>query len=79
MTTRYQETYYEDVAQLLNKHHSSPSLCFDFADRFAADDPPLCLPCGVPHSRFHASEGLHEYKGGFDRKRFLAACGLEAS
>ena len=36
---RYRQEHYEDVAQLLNKHHASPGMCLDFADLFAADNP----------------------------------------
>jgi len=44
-------------------------------DLFAADNLPFCRTCGIFHSAFHASEGLHDYVGGFDREQFLAACG----
>lgn len=92
MTTRYQKRHYEDVAQFLktNKPHNNygnPStaqnllkgyhgmLCGRFADSFAADNPPVCQvgshdgPC-TPTCLIEGS--------GFDRARFLAACGLES-
>ncbi|KKM82295.1 hypothetical protein LCGC14_1321010 [marine sediment metagenome] len=58
-------------------------IAYRFADLFAADNPPVCIHC----RQSPVSSGLclggqqqylnHEVKGGFDRKWFLAACGLE--
>ncbi len=87
MTTRYQSEHYEDVAGILKDQLSStPPLNWvghiaetetnatvkriagRFADLFAADNPSGCGP------------GIHDgpcfYS--FDRKQFLAACGLES-
>ena len=89
MTTRYQQSQIEDVAGLLGRY----TYCEDegcescdgqrvmvgrFADLFATDNPPFCRTCDADHSIFYAGEGLHDYEGGFDRKRFLTACGLES-
>lgn len=77
---RYTEEHYKDVAHIL-KHHCQPPysgplpphLARDFADLFAADNPPTCQvghhdgPCGAVC-----------LVGGFDRERFLEACGVEA-
>jgi hypothetical protein len=98
MTTRYQKQHYEDVAEIIKaelarrRERGSPSfgkaltlptpLVDDFADLFAADNPPStrCWHCGasegtMPPCRYPAQE--HNY-GGFDREQFLAACGLES-
>ena len=54
-----------------------------FADLFAADNPPTCIACGHRQSEpgptcFPSTERTgHKHEGGFDRERFLAACGLE--
>ncbi len=57
----------------------------DFADLFAADNPPTCTKCGVLCATQQAAnycaddafEGEnHKWAGGFDREQFLAACGL---
>ncbi|KKL75936.1 hypothetical protein LCGC14_2049860 [marine sediment metagenome] len=53
-------------------------ICADFADLFATHDPPICITCGVPHSPSHGGKGTHNFISGFDRKWFLAACGLES-
>ncbi len=58
------------------------NLANDFDDLFAADNPPLCTLCYRPESTGRAcstaSQRLHNFSGGFDRKQFLAACGLES-
>jgi len=55
-----------------------------FADLFAADNPPTCLHCGQEAIELSdtcpAGEGFgapHAHTQGFDRERFLTACGLE--
>ena len=77
MTTRYQKSQIEDVARILSGW-TDPQYQFmfrclakEFAGLFAADNPPRCY-----------IEGNHECDdgcmvAGFDRKQFLAACGLE--
>ncbi len=81
--SRYTKEHYEDVARLLRAHHLEGNDCDvqdvvrAFADLFATDNLPFCRTCGIFHSAFHASEGLHDYGGGFDRDQFLTACGLE--
>lgn len=55
------------------------------ADLFAADNPSSCLHCGVsqPNSSLCPDgSGIlphHHPTGGFDRERFLEACGLEVA
>ncbi len=94
MTTRYQKEHYEDVARILSDaigiasdcdrpdcgcKVESPAIAQDFADLFAADNPKRCS--------FHHNAVVHNeigylngdcHIGGFDRERFLAACGLES-
>ncbi len=95
MTTRYQKSQIEDVAETLRVHlqGTSPTMnpitlledmIRDFADLFAADNPhgnsckdcgvkpPFYIPCTdrVTHSVFQQQ--------GFDREKFLSACGLES-
>jgi hypothetical protein len=92
MTTRYQKKHSEDVARILRDylskptvgrvfHLDRPNICQDFADLFAADNPPVCRYCrNTPRSAWSLCVGpsTHEYGGGFDRAQFLAACGLES-
>ena len=55
----------------------------DFADLFAADNPPACQVCGYTGTTGTGSPFCcqsmqgHNFKGGFDGKQFLEACGLE--
>ena len=99
MTTRYRDEHYTDVARLLHQHgwplptrevaaaDCWHTLCADFADLFAADNPnpDACLFCGEPRgpdpmccSRDTPDTG-HSYDGGFNRADFLSACGLEST
>lgn len=55
-----------------------------FADLFAADNPASCIHYGEMASTaslcISANDRLrdeHNFEGGFDRERFLTACGLE--
>ena len=52
-------------------------ICEDFANLFAADNPPTCivsiLSAPIAHERHDCV-----LEGGFARERFLAACGLES-
>ncbi|KKK89734.1 hypothetical protein LCGC14_2730160, partial [marine sediment metagenome] len=54
-----------------------------FADLFAADNPPACQVCGYTGTTGTGSPFCcqsmqgHNFKGGFDGKQFLEACGLE--
>ncbi|KKK48053.1 hypothetical protein LCGC14_3149030, partial [marine sediment metagenome] len=80
--SRYTKQHYEDVARLLKDYALPVSLINRFADLFAADNPPSsrCWNCGDSKEAAGAictrpNEG-HRF-GGFDRKQFLAACGLE--
>lgn len=85
MTTRYQEKHYEDAARILREHKGcckTEWVADDFADLFAANNPPTCRVCGEsaagappPCERY---DGHHEWTGGFDREQFLSACGLES-
>ncbi len=66
MTTRYQSEHYEDVARILYVYGVDKRIVDTFADLFAADNPPACI------------EGQCPSHGGFNRERFLTACGLES-
>jgi len=95
MTTRYQKSQIEDVAKLLAAEyeaaqtwneaaaHAIKRAALNFADLFAADNPPRCVNCGEPATttgggscHYVPQLGEHNFEGGFDRERFLAACGL---
>ena len=100
MTTRYQKSHYEDVAEILRHERdaglsglgsnmgSTAIACvmLEFADLFAADNPHLCADCNVRQGEeptsgrcFEArNRRSHLFVGGFDRERFLTACGLES-
>ena len=87
MTARYQEKHYEDVARILavhdvrnrpteqadsGRHRPIMAIAVDFANLFAADNPG-CPTC------FDRTCSRHEpARVGFNRERFLAACGLES-
>ena len=91
MTTRYQKSQVEDVARILSWHTTAARgdkdkkrmeeigyLCSHFADLFAANNPRRCtahIACPYHHSDGRDND-CHIY--GFDRERFLTACGLEA-
>ncbi len=93
MTTRYQKRHYEDVARLISgnmdatgldkqRNGGLTALAHDYADLFAADNPPSsrCWTCGDDKgttSICTRPDGEHRF-GGFDREQFLAACGLES-
>jgi hypothetical protein len=93
MNTRYTKQHYEDVAGLLNKqpvasvgslYQAVKRMGDGFADLFAADNPACCIQCGddagstaVCISVGGRSYDEHNFEGGFNRARFLAACGLE--
>ena len=87
----YQEKHYEDVARLLNKqpvasvgslYQAVKRMGEDFADLFAADNPRTCPGCGDKEGTksicAHSCGAHHIFTGGFDRERFLAACGLKS-
>ena len=93
MTTRYQKSQIEDVARIIENmwlfadaHEFILSLANDFADLFAADNPPRCRVCRDALTggqlerctirRFGVTEE-HRFEGGFNRADFLEACGLE--
>ena len=92
MTTRYQKSQIEDVAFILGCHTTAAGMdnekermewltwiAKSFADLFAADNPPACIDCGAHRGeRGGPSCEGHLFAGGFDRERFLAACGLES-
>ncbi len=89
MSSRYQKSHYEDVAELLRPYNKGQQLgmkatqediACDFADLFAADNPDTCIDCGA-HRDETDPEGQcvnHLFAYGFDRAAFLAACGLES-
>jgi len=88
MTSRYNRRHYEDVAIVLRNAHKNWSdqfqapvkhLMFTFADLFAADNPNRCIDCGCRQGSSDRDPecSSHLFAGGFDRDRFLAACGLE--
>ncbi len=80
MTTRYQSEHYEDVARILQQHVHLPrhieqrQLVEDFADLFAADNPPRCSTCGASV----CSQRGHVFVSGFNCEQFLADCGLRS-
>lgn len=61
---------------------SSLSLVVQFADLFTADNPRRCGYCNASEtaSPLHCTspDAKHDYTEGFDRERFLKACGLES-
>ncbi len=84
MTTRYQESQIEDVAGIIaaeladhperpNRTPTLRAVARQFAGLFAADNPKRCVTFPFNHD-FHDCV----LAGGFDRKPFLAACGLES-
>lgn len=98
--SRYTREHYEDVARLLHAAREKFSgtggtgealgairtLAHDFANLFAADNPPTCSKCGVLCAtqqavNYCADDAFagrnHVWDGGFSRTDFLAACGLE--
>ena len=90
--SRYTKQHYEDVARILgsefatqkpaNLHGPIRNLIYDFADLFAADNPPTCrlqhhLDLAICHARPSDASATHEFEGGFNPEQFLAACGLE--
>ena len=94
--SRYSKEHYEDVAEVLSAYtRDGPSnteyygarqaqqITEDFADLFAADNPPYCINCGAPAitDEVCVSAGgrpydEHLFEGGFNSGRFLTACGL---
>ncbi|KKN07172.1 hypothetical protein LCGC14_1069910 [marine sediment metagenome] len=87
MTTRYQESQIEDVARILAKEGSGSTfgpvrnIARDFANLFAADNPPTCSHCDKRRGIGTVCPspcGEHHFEGGFNRTDFLAACGLES-
>ena len=89
MTTRYQESQIKDVARIIedlwlfpDAHEIISSLAGDFANLFAVDNLPSsrCWTCGNTKEAAPICtrpDGDHRF-GGFNRERFLAACGLES-
>ena len=87
MTTRYTEKHYEDVASILHEAKRietdigrllpSEGYADEFADLFAADNPQRCTAhIACPYNRSDGRDNdCHIY--GFNRARFLAACGIE--
>ena len=89
--SKYQEQHYEDVATVLannrdyhydkeGKDTIDPTVRA-FADLFATDNPRRCGYCNASEaaSPLHCTspDARHDYTEGFDRERFLKACGLE--
>ncbi|KKK68657.1 hypothetical protein LCGC14_2941870 [marine sediment metagenome] len=61
------------------------NLTHDFADLFAADNPPTCLHCGQEAIELGdtclVGGGIgapHAHTQGFDPEQFLVACGLKS-
>lgn len=97
--SKYQRQHYDDVARVLSHARAHEprfgtgeftaigQAIIDFADLFAADNPPYCQYCrNTPTPASAATQCVqvhlgepHEYIGGFDRERFLKACGLESA
>ncbi|KKL16312.1 hypothetical protein LCGC14_2496890 [marine sediment metagenome] len=91
MITRYQKEHYEDVARVLSYHTTAAGMddeqermqwltwiAKSFIDLFAADNPRRCtahVACPYHHSDGRDND-CHIY--GFNRERFLEACGLES-
>ena len=83
MASKYQKRHYEDVAELIQRTNgcSIRYTAEQFADLFAADNPPKCIYAGKhdgPCDTACRTGGC--LVGGFDefgRERFLKACGLE--
>ena len=88
---RYSEKHYEDVARILRLRYDyyrryEPRLALEstaqaFVILFAADNPLRCRLCRVPDVGAakeipHTDSSEHEFTEGFDRKKFLEACGL---
>lgn len=83
--SKYQEQHYEDVAKVIRPYTVVDrgvwqNLTEDLADLFVADNPPTCLACGDREGKTSictcSCGGHHAFRGGFDRERFLEACGL---
>lgn len=79
---RYRQEHYEDVAGILSVFNGTvlmepreikEEIVYSFAYLFATDNPHKCYVDGD-----HDGECDDGCMRGFDRKRFLAACGLEA-
>ena len=94
--SKYTKQHYEDVARILRadrmearirpEDDALANVMADFADLFAADNPPNSAYCGYcgtdgatsvacPGRSLALGHSLVQHKG-FDRARFLAACGL---
>ncbi len=86
MTTRYQKSQIEDVARVLSYHTTAAGMddeqermqwltwiAKSFVDLFAADNPPIMKHCWC----YPECTDVRQVSG-FDRERFLAACGLES-
>ena len=87
--SKYQEQHYEDAARILgpwvgrepmSARVARELIVQDFAGLFAAGNPTQCAHCGDEKGTMsictRPNEG-HRFEGGFDRERFLKACGLE--
>ncbi len=90
MTTRYQQSQIEDVAEIIHDstHQTLEGYPFNwaerFADLFAADNPKCCIHCGYVKGTTEICDSAdgqlrdeHAFEYGFDREQFLEACGLE--
>jgi len=78
MTIRYQEKQIKDVALPISRLELTPQMsrrvALDFVDLFAADNPIRCRVVGGHDTPC----GIGCLSDGFDRERFLVACGLES-
>ena len=92
IVSRYSKQHYEDVAKVLKENRAwarqmdsthgravMASTIGQFADLFAADNPPSthCWHCGSNRNVVTDCTHVEHNYGGFDREQFLAACGLE--
>lgn len=85
--SRYTKQHYEDVAAILSRRlpQRFTVIAEDFADLFATDNPDYCGYCGTPKDKIEGPNCVerdqpllgHSYVKGFDRDKFLTACGLE--
>ncbi len=75
--SRYTKEHYEDVAHIFAQYSRGlhNGVVKDFADLFAADNPKRCTFHGEHDTGY--SEDCKVT--GFNRERFLAACGLEST
>lgn len=90
--SRFTKEHYEDVALVLKENRAwaiqmdrpharavMASTIGQFADLFAADNPRKCRGCGLVEDINNALHQGYDWGGGFNRVKFLTACGLQPS